>query len=319
MVDCEVVTLSELVCELARLVLAEIVDDTQDEGDGDKVVETRAVRLAVAAGDNVVEMTVERLAVAKELAVREMLADGETEGDAVPSCADIEELGDSDGVNDDEKDTAIDRLLNGETEKDGDCVGDIEKRNDDDIRAELEGEMLAVSLTEDEGDMETAADSVANALAENEPVTELDTLGECVEEREGAGVRDTEAVILTERLTLEVMLGLGENDIVWKIVLVALATVRVTMGEFDEVAVSQREKPNDRVTDAVVVVVVEMYGLALMLLETVLVCDTMRDSEIEEVAAHDEIGVADTVFVELRTIVGYGVDDGNRVADAADD
>jgi hypothetical protein len=94
--ECDVVILSDAVCELARLVLTDTVYDEQDKADGDKVGDTAAVPLTV---------------VVNKLAVRVMLNDGETEAVAVPSCADTEELGDNDGVTDDENDTATDRLL----------------------------------------------------------------------------------------------------------------------------------------------------------------------------------------------------------------
>lgn len=74
--------------------------------------------------------------------------------------------------------------------------------------------MLGESLVEKDADVEAAPDSLARVLAENEPVTELEALGECEDERDAAGVGETDAQKLDEMLTVLVGLDLVEKDIV---------------------------------------------------------------------------------------------------------
>ncbi len=53
--------------------------------------------------------------------------------------------------------------------------------------------MLGESLVENDADVEAAPESLARVLAENEPVAELEALGECEDERDAAGVGETDA------------------------------------------------------------------------------------------------------------------------------
>ncbi len=81
--------------------------------------------------------------------------------------------------------------------------------------------------------------------------------------------------------------------------------------------VPQRDAPVERVIDAVVIAEVDGLELVLTLKELELVCDTMRDSEIEEDAVEDERGDADTERVVLLTSDGAWDVEGARVTTAA--